>query len=358
MNDHRIVKHSNLIDRARTQGTPLTDGEIATFIWLGERAPQLIGDFTGWEDGDPAILAKVEPGIWTYQLALPADAYMEYVFFDGETRVEDPLNRHLASNGMGKYNHYFYMPNGKPTPLAEPQRGEPQGKLTQLVIQPSRFLAGELRPVTFYQPPTSDPLPLIIVWDGNDYLRRTRLTTIVDRLIATGRINPVALALIDNGGAARSLEYACNEGTLEMLVSELIPFAQNNLNLLDYKTNPGAYGIVGASMGGLMAFYTGMRLPHIFGKVLSQSGAFSFGDFESVVFDLVRWGDIRPIRLWMDVGVYDIPALLLANRRLNSLLESRGYPVVYREFNAGHNYPAWRDEVWRGLEYLFKPGSV
>jgi enterochelin esterase family protein len=29
------------------------------------------------------------------------------------------------------------------------------------------------------------------------------------------------------------------------------------------------------------------------------------------------------------------------------------YEVFYREFSAGHNYPAWRDDLPAGLEYLF-----
>jgi enterochelin esterase family protein len=35
------------------------------------------------------------------------------------------------------------------------------------------------------------------------------------------------------------------------------------------------------------------------------------------------------------------------------LLTRKGYEVTYREYNGGHNYPAWRDDVWRGLETLF-----
>jgi len=27
--------------------------------------------------------------------------------------------------------------------------------------------------------------------------------------------------------------------------------------------------------------------------------------------------------------------------------------VRYREYSGGHNYPAWREDVWRGLEWLF-----
>ena len=50
---------------------------------------------------------------------------------------------------------------------------------------------------------------------------------------------------------------------------------------------------------------------------------------------------------------YYFKSLLPANRDMADLLSARGYPVTYREYPGGHNYPAWRDEVWRGLEKLF-----
>jgi enterochelin esterase family protein len=347
------VQNLSIIERARLYGNPVIDGEVATFVWLGDRAPHLIGDFTGWEEGDPAILAKIGNGIWSYQLALPSDTYMEYVFVEAGSRVADPLNNKLTSNGMGKYNHYFYMPGAHPTPLTRAKRGQAKGKVTHALLTSKSMLAGGKRTVHFYQPITPDPVPLVLVWDGSDYLRRARLTRVVDRMIAEKRISPIALALIDNGGPARNLEYGCNEVTLGMILVELLPLAQQYLNLIDYHTAPGSYGVIGASMGGLMALYTGLRMPGIFGHVLSQSGAFSFGEYDTVVFDLLRKGEKLPLDIWMDVGLYDIPNILAANRRMHHLLVQKGYRVDYREYSGGHNYPAWRDDIWRGLEFLF-----
>ena len=343
----------SISERVRIHGTPLVDGEIATFVWLGERAPHLIGDFTGWEDGDPAILARVEPGVWTYQLALPADAYIEYGFIDQGVRVTDPLNRKLTSNGMGKYNHYFYMPKGAPTPLVKLHRGIPRGLVKRKEIRNEFLLSRGRRGLNLYQPPVDQAVPLVVVWDGFDYLRRAKLVPMIDRMIAEKRIKPIALAMIDNGGSARELEYSCNEATIGLLITEVLPLAQKELNLIDINVYPGAYGVLGASMGGLMALYTGLRLPHIFGHVISQSGAFSFGEYDTLVFDLVRCVAMHPIKIWMDVGLYDMPVLLDANRRMHTLLKSSEYPVVYREYNAGHNYPAWRDDLWRGLVSMF-----
>jgi enterochelin esterase-like enzyme len=38
---------------------------------------------------------------------------------------------------------------------------------------------------------------------------------------------------------------------------------------------------------------------------------------------------------------------------MRALLETKGYPVTYREYHGGHNYASWRNEVGQGLETLF-----
>jgi enterochelin esterase family protein len=343
----------SILERLKTERNPLIDDNVATFVWQGERAPYLVGDFTGWDAGDPAILAKCELGIWTYQLALPPDAYIEYGFVDGEEHLRDPFNPRRSPNGMGGYNHYFFMANSKPTPLARKEGNIPHGTVTKHVIQTERFIVGNKRTVFLYQPPVNDPVPLVVVWDGPDYLHRAHLNNIVDNLIAQQRIRPVALALVENGGPARGIEYACSESTLGFLMTEVLPLANKELNLVDINAFPGAYGVLGASMGGLMALYTGVRIPQVFSHVISQSGAFSWAGFDMVIFDLLEHGELRPLKVWMDVGIYDIPSLLVANRRMQTLLSQKGYALKYGEYNAGHNFPAWRNEIWRGFEYLF-----
>ncbi len=243
------------------------------------------------------------------------------------------------------------MPAGGPTPLAKRGRGGAAGVITQHRVVAPHVLVNGKRDVWLYRPPAPGPWPLLVVFDGRDYLRRARLTTIVDNLISQRRIRPVALALADNGGPARVVEYGCSEATLGFVLDHLLPLARAELDLVDVRSAPGAYGVLGASMGGLIALYTGLRAPGIFGRVLSQSGAFWEDEYKPVVVDLVRDGAVRPINVWMDVGRYE--GLLGGNRMMYELLNQRGYQVTYREYSAGHNYPAWRDDVWRGLEALY-----
>ncbi len=339
------------IVQAQSEGTPIIQGEKVTFLWQGREAPTLVGDFNDWEEGKHIRLSKAGTQLWTTTLTLPRDAYIEYAFVKRGETLEDPLNPRLVYNGMGQYNNYFYMPEAGPTPLAARVKGAPRGVIARYSVATDDLAVHKQRSIYLYQPPAQGPYPLLLVWDGRDYLQRASLAHIVDNLILQQRIRPVAMVFVNNGGQARMVEYTCSEATLNFILHAVLPLARERLNLIDISTRPGSFGVLGASLGGLMALFAGLRLPHIFGNVLSQSGAFAHFGREYVVYNLVRMHERLPIRIWMDVGKFE--ELLETNRRMAGLLQSKGYPLIYREFPAGHNYSAWRDDIWRGLEYLF-----
>lgn len=340
-----------LLALARSTGNPVVQNETATFIWQGRNPVMLIEDLHNWEER-PQLMVHSAPGIWMITLNLPPDAYMEYAFLDPKTgqRLEDPLNPNRIWNGINAWNHYFYMPRGAPAILAKKARGAARGTVTRHEVQTRDHTGGSKRTVYLYRPPVNVPVPLLVVYDGPDYLKRANLNVIVDNLIATQRVQPFAMALIQNGGAARTLEYSCADATLGLVFDHVIPLAQEHIPL----TPPGGepYGILGASMGGLMALYTGLRLPQVFGKVLSQSGAFFVPELYSVIDDLVRYLPVPDIRVWMDVG--KLEWLLDGNREMYALLKEHKYDVTYREHSGGHNYTSWQNDVWQGLEKLFR----
>lgn len=333
-------------------GNPFIQGKAVSILWQGPRPPRMQDDLTNWDEDRP--FKRLAPNLWAAVLSLPQDAYLEYAFFDlfsGE-RIPDPLNPRRVSNGMGAWNQYFFMPKAGPSALIQPVPGVPHGVLTRHTVSTGDLLIGRQRKVILYRPPVSVPVPLMIVYDGPQYLQQVRLNIMVDNLIAQGRIRPFAMALVQNGGQARLLEYACSEATLGFLMESVLPLAQANLDLLPTSTT--RYAALGASMGGLMALYTGLRLPQVFGRVLSQSGAFRIPDHKFIAAELVRLVPLLDLEIWMDVGRFD--SLLACNRQMRRLLLKKGYAFTYREFSAGHNYTAWRDDIPRGLETLFKIG--
>jgi enterochelin esterase-like enzyme len=340
-----------LLIKARTNGNPVIEGEVATLIWQGSTPPCLIDDVHNWDDS-PQKMSRLGRELWSFAIPLFSDAYLEYAFLDPQTggRIPDPLNPRRVWNGISAYNHYFYMPKGKPSSLVDPIKGITRGTVTRYTLPTREYAASANRSVYLYHPPVETQVPLLIVYDGTDYLHRGKLNIIVDNLIARNRIQPFAMAMLQNGGQARSVEYSCSESTLGLLMDCVLPLAKEHLNL--EPIDKGNYGIMGASLGGSMALYSALRLPRVFRKVLSQSGAFIAPDYQFVVVDLVRYIPHPDIDIWMDVG--KLEWLLKGNRRMYALLKEKKYRVKYREFSGGHNYTSWRNDIWHGLEALYK----
>lgn len=353
-------KEHLLLHHIQHHGAPVIEGEQVTFVWAGDEAPFLIGDFNdwGWSDSGPIELSQVEKGLWSTSLNFGKHAYIEYIFTtdhtEEESRLKDPYNRKLVSNGIGQQNNYFYMPEGKATRLRFAAPKGKRGTVTTHRIEESYLFAGGKRDLWLYHPPVAEPVPLIVVYDGRDYLRRGSIVQIVDNLIARKQIRPVALAMIENAGKVRMIEYSAGELVLIQLLEHVLPLAKMQLNLLDVESHPGAYGVLGASMGGLMATYTGLRLPHIFGHVLSQSGAFH-GESRvqnTGLIDLLAQHEPKPkLKIWQDAGLYEW--LLESNRQMHSVLTKAGYDVTYREFEGGHNYTCWRNVLPDALMATF-----
>ena len=335
-----------------SQQNPVIEGTKATLYWHGATAPRVIDDIHMWEDA-PQKMKRVGRELWAYSIELPGAAYLEYSLYDPrtKTRVADPLNNDTVFNGIEHFNHFFYMPKMSPTPLAERKKNVPHGRVTHHSVETWMLADEGRRDVYLYHPPVKGPVPLLVVYDGRDYLERANLNLIVDNLIHEKRIRPIALACLQNGGEHRGLEYACSDATLMWLDNVILPLARRKLNLLDVTKERGAYGVLGASFGGLMSMYTGLRMPEIFGRVISQSGVFGSEGRDFAAVDLIKHQQAHGIKIWMDIGHFDW--LLEDNRRLQPILLGNGYDVTYREFSGGHNYTCWRDEVSMALENQF-----
>lgn len=351
---------TTLLERAQNEGTPLIGGAEVTFLWKGTEPAYLLGDFNNFDLDRAPQLKAVEMGLWSHVMAVPPDAYLEYVWavdrrYEGtseEHSAPDPFNDDRKPNGIGGTNHYVYMPEAAPTRLVRRRKDTKRGDLSRHQISTGGMAGGTTRTVGFYRPAHPGPVPLLVLFDGNDYLRQAKVTAIVDNLISEGRMQPIAMAMPWNG-PARFSEYACSEATVDFVLRSVLPAAREHLDLAD---GHGVHGVLGASMGGVMALFLGLRSPDLFGKVYSQAGAFSLGEDgerDTVVYDLVRAGGAAPLDVRIDNGTYDF--LFETNKRMYEELARLGCRVTYNEFNAGHNFYAWRDALGAGLEALFPP---
>ena len=108
-----------------------------------------------------------------------------------------------------------------------------------------------------------------------------------------------------------------------------------------------------AIAGGLMSLYTALRLPEMFGNVMSQSGsvALAFMKQPRLLNQIAEQYTGAPLNIWMDCGMYE--HLTDANRTFSELLTETGHRVTYREYAGWHNPICWRDELPHAFETLF-----
>jgi enterochelin esterase family protein len=144
----------------------------------------------------------------------------------------------------------------------------------------------------------------------------------------------------------RMHEYQTNEEYARCVEHELIPHIDRRYRTL---TQREARGVMGASLGGLMATYLALSRPHLFSKVGGQSSAL-FLEQEKILA-LIE-GLTASISFYFDVGTYE-PQFIPPHRRLVPLLEAKGWPCFFQELAGGHNWTSWRAHLKDLLTFLW-----
>ncbi|MBB5937396.1 enterochelin esterase [Streptomyces zagrosensis] len=197
-------------------------------------------------------------------------------------------------------------------------------------------------------------LPVLVLFDGEMWQPELGVATLLDNLIADGRLPPLIALLPDSlDSDTRWSELACNDRFVRFLSDELLPWAAARWPVTD---DPARTVLAGQSLGGLMAAYAAVRAPHRFGNALAQSGSFWWpdgpqGQWLTSLLEAAPEHPAHPVRFWLSAGEQEW-VLLPANRRLPAVLRTKGYEAEYREFNGGHDYLCWRTELADGLTAL------
>ena len=330
--------------------SPLVESGRVTFVYRGaaERV-EVVGDFTGWSPR--GLVMRELPGAKVKYLtrSFSPRARVEYKLIVDGKWIEDPLNPNKIDNGVGGFNNFFAMPGYRPAPAAGP--AGPQFTISVHKVA-SRLLGGE-RKVQVYLPPqyanARGRYPVLYLQDGTDYINRARAVETAGRLIAEKRVPPFIIVFVDP--LDRTKEYWASDAFADFMATELVPWVDAR-----YRTRPvrGARALLGASLGSTISYWTALRHPDKFARVGGQSSAFWIDD-ERVVAALARLepaNAARPFRFYLDAGQLESPWAV--SRRVRVMLRAKGYPVTYREFEAGHNWTAWRDNLDAALVALWE----
>lgn len=269
--------------------------------------------------------------------------------------LPDPFNpKSFPSRRGGESLSVLELPH---TPIQRWWQAQPAvstGVLTEHGFQSD--ILGNTRRIWVYQPASyasdHEPYPLLLLLDGQVWAQTGGIQTTLDNLIAAGEIPPlVAIAIDSLDSDTRANELTCNPQFIQFLTDELLPWAQNQWTLT---TDPAKTIIAGQSFGGLEAAYAGFHAPYRFGNVLSQSGSFWWKEDDPHNADnewLIRQFAVTPklsLRFYVEVGWQEW-MMLAPNRHLRDTLLAKGYPVIYNEYNGGHDYICWRGGIADGL---------
>ncbi|MFL6211489.1 MAG: glycoside hydrolase family 15 protein [Pyrinomonadaceae bacterium] len=331
---------------------PLVKDDEVTFIYRGAaKRVEVVGDFTSW--APRGLVLRELPGTNVKYLTrkFGRAARVEYkLIVDGEW-MGDPLNPQKLDNGVGGFNNYFTMPGYRPAALAT-DRDDLRGKLEAVEV-PTRLLDGGRRKLQVYLPPDYDRagarFPVLYLQDGSDYVKRARAAVIADQLITQGRIAPFIIIFIDP--VDRTREYWLNDRFAEFMATELVPFIDAR-----YRTRAtrDARALLGASLGGVISYWTALKYPDTFARIGGQSSAFQIDNDREVaaLAALPASNAHRPMKFYLDVGLLE--PIWEVNRRARVLLAGKGYSVVYHENEAGHNWTSWRDQLADAYRALWR----
>jgi enterochelin esterase-like enzyme len=221
---------------------------------------------------------------------------------------------------------------------------------------------GPATPVTeraaLWSPPDTDPrrpLPLLVAHDGSEYERLSGLTKLIAHAIATNRLPPCRVALLDPDD--RDESYSASARYARTLVATLPQLAPAS-----------ATAGIGASLGALALLHARWLHPGAFGALMLQSGSFfrqrwdrqesGFPRFRRIsrfVGQVLNAGPAAtPIPITLTCGA---PEENLANNRaVASALRRQGHDVALHVNRDAHNYVGWRDALDPQLTELLARG--
>jgi len=308
--------------------------------------------------------------LWYLRMSLPRDARFRYAFEVRSVVSKPPVAlRRLAQlddplvKPLGPYGSVLSLDLAPRQEWAEEHAGTPRGKVERASIDSA--ILKEKRGFGVYTPAGYDPRGKanrsMYVFDGEAYGSSgpalVPTATVLDNLIAAGRIPPTIAVLVDNQGV-RDRDLVNYRPFADFLAKELVPWVRAHYAV---SKSPTVSCVAGSSFGGLCSAFVAVSHPAVFGNVLSQSGAFVASSGWQRQFELgymndggelvARYAASRrlPLRFYMDAGRFEPSTILQPTRHLRDVLRLKGYPVTYVEYNGAHDYVYWRNSIGDGL---------
>lgn len=223
-----------------------------------------------------------------------------------------------------------------------------------------------------YDQDQSKRYPVFYMHDGQNKYINWRIDETAQTLIQSKEIEPLILVGVYHGGTRedRYKDYTPTynpsfrtSGKADlygrMLIEEIKPFIDSQYRTL---ADAASTGMGGASLGGLVSLYLGLKYKTQFGKLALMSPSVWWDD--KVVIKAVKKLDSKPgLRIWLDIGTNEGDRAVKDTRQLRNALISKGWiedsDLKYVEAKgAQHTEKDFAQRAGQVLKYLFPAQSA
>ena len=200
----------------------------------------------------------------------------------------------------------------------------------------------------------SQSWPVLLVLDGEVWLKRHQLHLALAQLMQAGLIAPAYMVFIDSGGTEqRWQELGDSESDFGGYLSgQLLNWLKAHYAI---SPNPAERVVIGQSLGALTVLRTLVAYPQLIGAGISQSASL----WQDVLFNELNALDagqapLAGTRAWIEVGSQEWILAPLQPKAVHQLRQA-GMQVKDMVYNGGHDYACWRINLASALMQLL-PG--
>lgn len=236
-----------------------------------------------------------------------------------------------------------------------------QGKIEEVTLYSEAL--GEDMQILIHLPQNYTPLykyAVLIGSDGKDYIQYGRIGRVINELIDEGEIQDVIFVGIPYKSVSERRRMYHPDGDkreayTRFLAHELVPYIDEHFPT--YQIGAGR-GLIGDSLAATISLVTAAKYPSIFGKVILHSPYVN--DFVLEKVNAVQ--DSSSFFIYHVIGdkenevqtqVDGIQDFLTPNRSLNQLIEKKGFPYFYEEFEGDHTWKYWQPDMRRAISMTF-----
>lgn len=194
--------------------------------------------------------------------------------------------------------------------------------------------------------------PVLLVLDGEVWLKRHHLHLALAQLMDAGLIAPAYIVFIDSGGTEQRWQELGDSDFGGYLSGPLLNWLKTHYAI---SPKPADRVVIGQSLGALTVLRTLVAYPQLIGAGISQSASL----WQDVLFNELNALDatqtpLAGTRAWIEVGSQEWILAPLQPKVVHQLRKA-GMQVKDMVYNGGHDYACWRINLASALMQLL-PG--